>query len=510
MSFLGHPVDPRRPVAPASPSRPQAVSPFFATQENPSARPPLITFGTDTRNYLSPASRTTITVITRTLFENAGIAKLPWNIASLVGYLSPQANSGDEEWDAMAEKRFRETALSPRVYDAGGRFNFFTGQIFSTFRELTDGDFYSIFTKTTSGAARIAMREGHQVVNPSGARNEEWVDGIRVDDNTFPLAYNFRTRWNAPDRILSSSAVHQHINFVSPSSPRAPGALAHALNDFRDIIVTKSFQKQAIMMAAQMGLSRKQDPGNGKVPSAAGLAAALATDVYRPPSLVASGKAEPEKTIKVEDILGGGVFSQVPLDVLHDDRPHPNGEAFKESLMKEACIGLGVPPSIGYFLRDNSGPEINTDLEIFARYIINRHLFHNLPFCQRFWTYSIALDITNGILPFPKTGEFWNVRWLPQRSVTSNLSKMASTIERMIKSNLMSYEDHFAALGQYGPDQLRTIAREKAYLIKLEKEFELPAGTMLNGSLSTPALQAQTPAEPATDEEEDPPVPKKK
>lgn len=459
---------------------------YIATQESP-ARGRMVTLDLDTRRQLTPWARLTLILKSRTLVENYGPAKALRNLAALIGSLKPQANSGDPAWDALAEKRFNEIANSPLIFDAAGKRTFATWQTFTTFRRFTDGDIFSILTETTTGAARIAGREAHQC----HGGDDKFNDGIRTDANGFPLAYNFRTFDGGKDYILQPPAIHHHAEWSTLGGTRGTPVLAHAINDMHDALEIKGFVKRAIKTAALMGLTRRADTSTGGMPPGVyGAAAPIQSDNFAPPG-AGSGTITTPQRVTFEDVFDSGILSSVPLDVVHDDRPHPNAEEFQKRLLRECAIGLGVPPALLFFMDEPGGAEIRTHLEIFARFIVDQHANHLLPFCQRFWTYAIAKEMKNGTLPAPSKGDWWRVRWCPPKNITADLGKMGNLLIALRKACLTTYAAHYEALGLNYEDELEQCAREARLMLDLEAKYQLPPGT-LAASLIAPGTATPT------------------
>jgi len=482
---------------PASSLSPRAASPFIATQQSP-GRGVLWTFSEDTRRQLDPWSRMEMTLKSRTMFENSGCVKALLHLARLVGWLKPQACSGDDAWDALAEPVFEGIANSPRIFDAGGRWTFATIQTFSTFRRFLDGDCFAILTETTEGRARVAFRESHCVANPPDA-DSAWSDGVRTDANGFPLAYAFRQQSNrAKSTTLPFQSVHHFLTVTTESGTRGVPAIAHFLNDAQDLMEIKGFLKTAIKVASTMGLTAKS-AAHDSSPMAQGISAGLEMDPYSPPDDPGTGEAREEQKVSVEHVLGGGVISQKPLEVLHDARPHPNFMAFRESILREGSIGLGVPPAIMYFLDDPGGAVARIQLDMFAKFLLDQYANYLIPFCQRFWTYAISKEMKAGRLPYPSKGDFWKVRWTFPRSLTADMGKMGRLAIELRKSLMTSYSRHYEELGLHWEDEIRQCAKELRYLKDLEAEYDLAPGELTNALL--PAnVQTMTDAEAAAPE----------
>lgn len=484
------------PRARAASSWPGA-NPWWATHSSP-GRGRLITVPQDTRKQLQPYARIELTLKSRTFVEQYGPAKALNNLAALIGSLKPQANSGDPAWDVLAEAAFNRIANSAIIFDASGKRTFSTWQTFTTFRRFTDGDIFSVLTSTTSGAARIAGRESHQVF---GGEGKDWIDGVRTDSNGFPLAYNFKNLDDTgKNYVLQGRDVHHHAAWTTLGGTRGTPALAHCLNDFHDMVEIKQFVKRAIKTAALMGLSRKIDKSsvNGQPPGNYGAGASLDNDVYEMVGSSTTGEVV-EKPVTVEDVLDAGIMSSVPVEAVHDERPHPNAEEFKKSLLREASVGLGVPPAILFFMDDPGGAWIRTQLDIFARFIFDQHANYLLPFCQRFWTYAIAREMLAGRLPYPSKGEFWRVRWTPPRSITADMGNMGKLLIDLRKACLTTFANHYEQLGLDYESELEQCAKEAQLLIKLEKDYKLPDGMLTNALLPVNFAQPDKSQDKATD-----------
>lgn len=443
---------------------------FIATQESP-ARGRMVLFGEDTKKQLSPLARTVLILKSRTLVENFGPAKAIWNLAELIGSLKPQARSGDPKWDALAEARFDQIANSPLAFDRAGRRTFYTYQTFATFRRYVDGDFFSFLTETTTGGAAVAGRESHLC---RGGEGDGWYDGVLTDANGFALRYNFRSMEGGKDYVVDRAKIHHHATFGTGDATRGTPALAHAINNFHDILETTGFVKRAIKTAALMGITRRQDASsNGTPPSLYGMGASTSTDVFSAPGCTTST----EKSVTIEDVFDAGLLSSVPLDTLHDDRPHPNSEEFQKRLLREAALGLGVPPQILFFMDSPGGAEIRTHLDIFDRFIKAQHQNYLIPFCQRFWTYCIAKEIKSGRLPEPD-GEFWKVRWSPPKSITADIGKMGALTIQLRKAGLMTDADHYEAMGKDYESELEQVAKEQRLRADLADKYKIDPATM--------------------------------
>lgn len=478
-----------------------ALSPWFGVNESPT-RQRLWTFAEDTSRMVTAGDRMTLTLLARTLTENTGIGKASvWGLARLIGALRPVPQSGDAKWDALAKANFNASAYSPRIFDAGGRWTFDTFQIYSTAARRRDGDIFAILTETAEGRARISVRESHCVASPPGAKTEEWNDGVRVDKNTFPLAYAFRGKRREDYRILPYQSVHHFAEWINEGSARGVTAFTHALNHLRDRTETFGFFKSAIKIAAMMGLSPKN--AGGPLSMGGGIGSGLDEDPFAAPADPSTGEAREERKVSVETMLGGGIVAPEPYETLVDSRPHPNVIAFNDELLKEIAIGFGVSPEVLFYLRGASGPEARIDLDSFAKFVFNEYAFHLIPFCQRFYTYHIAKEIKAGRLPVPD-GEFWKVAWAPPRSLSADLSKMGKLSIDLVQRRMMSFRGWFEQFGLYWKDEFKNMAEEIAELDALESEFGFRPGRLsdalrISGQAPSPEEIAAAAAAPSAE-----------
>ena len=487
---------------------PRSFSPWWGTQRS-TTRKPLFTFQADPAYQLTPSARTDLDVHAQTLAANTGLAAALKPLARIVGSLRPQARTGDPAYNALLEAAFQRVAGSPLIFDAAGVHDFYQYQTDITETRLIRGELFSVFTETTEGAARIASRGAHTV----GGRTEDpgtstgledpWYDGIRSDSNGFPLAYHFPGTRGKPGIVLDSRQVYHHANRHALGARRGVTALAPAINNIRDIVEITGNLKTAIKAASAVGITRRQDTPHGLPPSALGLAGPISADPFAAPdSLAASTTDLPAAPpLAFEDFVSSGIFSQVPLDVLHDDRPHPNIMAFKADLMRDIAAGIGVPHQLLFFMDDPGGAWSRILLEALVKFIVDQYNNHLRPFCQRFWVYAIAKEIKAGRLPPPPRGmtpqQMWNVRWCPPRNITADIARIGRLSIELKAAFMTTFASYYEELGMDWEEELTQCAQEIAYCRNLEATTPgLQPGDLTgwlpakNGTAPTPTAEA--------------------
>jgi len=465
-------------------------SSYFGAQPS-DARGRLILPSVRTEDQLLGPERTILALKSRLLAENYGPGAALWNLACLIGSLKPQAASRDAAWNDLAEAYFNRVTNSPLTFDAGGRLTLNTYQVMTTYRRMVDGDMATVLTRSQSGHARVMGYEGLCMEAGPKQPAPEWIDGVRCDPRTrFPLEYSFAERGLKNEtiyRILPAATVIHHTTQRTFASRRGVPALAHALNDFHDIIETKSFQKQMIKVASLIGLTRRGDANAGGPAFNLGVGAPLQQAPWDPPAASTASTAEPEVKMKFEEAVEGGMISTAPFDVVHDDRPHPNGEEFKKSLLRECAIGLNFPPQLLFYLDDPGGAYARIILEMAARAIMDHHVNHLAPMVRRLWAYVIAMGIQLGEVPAPSAGDWTKIRLTPPRMPTADIGRTGKLMIELRRACLTSHSRLYEELGLDYEEEVRQCAKEFRMLMDLETEYGLPSGVLTQSLLSPQA-----------------------
>jgi len=467
-------------VAPATPAPPpRAIGAWWGTNRT-STRKPIFTFAADPAYQLTPYARIDLDVHAQTLAANTGLAAALKPLARIVGALRPQARTGDPAYNTLLEAAFQRVAGSPLIFDAAGTHDFYQYQVATIENRLIRGELFSVFTETTEGAARIASRGAHTVSGrpenaPSpNAPEDDWYDGIRSDANGFPLAYHFPGTRGKSGIVLDSRQVYHHANRHTLGARRGVTALAPAINHIRDIIEITGNLKTAIKAASAVAITRRQDTPHGMPPSALGLAGPITADPFSAPDSFAALTTDSPNppALNFEDFVSSGIFSQVPLDVLHDDRPHPNIMAFKADLMRDIAAGIGVPHQLLFFMDDPGGAWSRILLEALVKFIVDQYNNHLRPFCQRFWVYAISKEIKAGRLPPPPRGmspqQMWSVKWCPPRNITADIGRIGRLSIELRAALMTTLAAYYDEIGLDWEDEITQSAHEIAYCRNLE------------------------------------------
>jgi hypothetical protein len=193
----------------------------------------------DTRKEITSHTRIEICRRVRALCENVGLAgHIIECMADLIGYLTPMAATGDKEWNELATTNFREKQSVPEVFDASGKFSFWEYQLKLDESAFRDGDILPVLTETSSGTARIATYEAHQLGNPYGvpAGDHDWYDGVKCNRFHRHLRYSIIDPTDRTAiRTISSADCIYYGHFKKIGHVRPVSILRAAINHLVDI-----------------------------------------------------------------------------------------------------------------------------------------------------------------------------------------------------------------------------------------------------------------------------------
>lgn len=369
----------------------------------------------DPRLELDSFSRTEIIRRIHWLKANVGLVRgLIRNSADLIGWQTPQAKSGDEEWDDLAEERFRDCCYESAAFDVAGKFDYEDAQPMLMREALTNGDVLTVLTKWPDGAPRFAFYSSSQLASPKDA-GKAWRSGIKFASSGRHEAYGIRDSSTGNVAVFPASGVIYFGEFDAPGEDRPVPPLAHAVNHAQDITEVFGFTKQGIKAASLLGAVREQ------AVTATPRARQGLTGVSRTVTDAAGNR------FKTADVWSGG---QIPtldpgesLKLLHDQRPATEVMDFIRVLIRDISIGWGLPPEVVWEMLRMTGPGVRFVMDVADRWIKCRQKRHRI-WGRRVWRYVIACEIARGELPLPaadpKTGRqrWWPVTFVSQRNLT--------------------------------------------------------------------------------------------
>lgn len=401
----------------------------------------------DTRLELDAFSRDELVRRVRWLTKNVGFIKGIVNgLSDLVGYLMPQARTGDAEWNAAAEVNYHARAGAPLVFDSSGKFDVFDAQLLQTRTWLRDGELITALTETPTGGARVAFYESHRLANPEKA-GESWLDGVQANEMGRHVRYGITTRKGGVKQLDARDVIY-FGDWESCGHHRSVPPLAHAVNHAVDITEVWADTKHAIKTAGLFGAYiTNQDEKASR--ERAGLGH----------NLVAKKNTEGDVFNSAEVWAGGG-GGGVPelqrgkdLRILHDARPHPNIRDLIRDLIRDIALGVKCPPEIVWELSGLTGPGVRFLLERLERWIEGRQKPLR-AWAQRHWIYHVAKEMKAGRLRPCRDETWWKVAWIGQKSMTIDRSRDKDQLD-LYEGGMTTLSDYYAQRGKDWEDQIR-------------------------------------------------------
>jgi capsid protein len=372
---------------------------------------------TDTREELSGWERGELRRRIHWLKAHFGFARgLINNSADLIGWQSPQAQSGDPEWDEMAEDYFRDRCGHAGAFDVAGKFDYEDAQPMLMRAAFTDAHVFTVLTKWEDGSARFAFYEAFQLRNPEKA-GKEWRDGIKVSRTRRHLAYGFWDSIAEKVVVIPASSVIYFGEFDSPGQDAPVPPLAHAVNHSLDIMEIWGFQKKTVKISSLTGAVIERDLAAAPSVGRQGIPGARQT--------ITTATGQKFEQANVWD--GGQIASLAPGDkmrILADNRPAAEQRQLLLDLKRDVSYGFGLPLEVSDAISELTGPGIRFVMDAAGNWINCRRKAHKV-WMAAIWRYTIGCGIANGALPLPKgdKAKWWAVNFTGKRLLTIDRGK---------------------------------------------------------------------------------------
>jgi hypothetical protein len=441
----------------------------------------------DTRKEITPQTHTEILRRARALTENIGLAgHIIECMADLIGYLTPMAATGDTQWNELANENFREKQSIPEVFDASGKFSFWEYQLKLDESAFRDGDVLPVLTETSSGTARIATYEAHQIGNPYGIANgsDGWMLGVKTNRFHRHLRYSIIDPSDRTvQRTISASDCIYYGHFKKIGHIRPVSILRAAINHLIDIGEIVRDVKYGIKIRNQIPLTVESAVGtNFQTNSTNAIVSQVRSKSV--PTTDGDGNATTARMNYEEIMTGGNIPRLQPgqsLKALIDAAPHPNQLALLDWMVRDISWGCGLPPEIVWNMEKLRGANnrlLNSKLQRW----IGARLLHKRNFVRRFWVYHLAKEMKAGRLPECRDPEWWKVAMLPQENMTADKGREGKLNIDLVANRLMSLRTFFALDGKHWLDELRQIGTEETAL----REIGLVVGDVARANAKNP------------------------
>ena len=423
----------------------------------------------DTRRQMNTLTREEIAKRIQWLYNHFGFARRLVNgMARLLGFLTPQPNTSDDEWNEMAFDSFMAIAGSAEIYDVAGKFDFFESQVQDNISIFRDGDGLAVLTESQAGRARVAYYEAHQLRNPDTAI-EDWFDGCRLSDHGRHVGYCVVD--GEDTSILSEVDAKDAIyfaNFENRGQVRPTSILATAVLNMIDVVETRGFTKHALKAHSRIGTVIEQEMANVMMPMPGGMGGPILQFNQSQPD----GSVQP---VNMEMVYHGAQTPRLPpgarVKVIADDRPSPNKMEFEKAILQDCVWTADLSFQLLCDIGGITGPGIRYLNSELKRWILLKQ-YRQAKRCNRFYNYTVAKEIKAGRLREPKglrPGEYWwnKTQWigLPVMDIDTGHTSQATLIE--LQSGLTTWLNEWGNKGVFWKRGIRQAVWEIAYA-KLE------------------------------------------
>ena len=428
---------------------------------------------------LRPQARTAILTKARWVTRNMGIGKrFRDGIAGMVGFLTPQPNTSDHDWNKDARQLFDDTMGSKLIFDRAGRENFYDRQITLTKLLLQDGDAGLAFSYDDAGNPQTAIYQSPQIGRPYSDYNSKWWDGVLVGKNGRAEKYSLME--STLDKMALEIEAKDFLLFCNPEpgALRGVSAFAPFVDRMLDVREIDNDELRGIKASNLVGFYLK----NSQLQNAQ--SQAFMEKMMAANKFGSTPTAEDPKTHNIEDITrGGGTLAELGLgqdiDTVHDERRHPNRADLVEYFIRDMAWGVDFPTEVLYAPTKLTGPGTRFMMATAERSCNNyRRILKDL-YCSRIWGWFVSVMVKQGRLRACKDRRFWSCEWLAKESMTIDAGRDITSGLAEIKAGGNTWRSYYGEVNQDWRKQFEQLGEEYSYAAEIEKQRGLAPGTLL-------------------------------
>jgi hypothetical protein len=367
---------------------------------------------------------------------------------------------------------------------------------------LRDGDFLFVLVRDSNGDLKIQGIEADRLGDPFKVYTSlELIGGIHIDRNTgAPTAYDIYNRsigdfYSYQITIPSSQAFHL-FDPLRIDQYRGVSAFHTAINDATDIHELTSFEKMAAKVASSQSGIVKRNNNN---------AADLST--------LSTDEDISGNQIKLETIESGKISYLEPgEDIIFPNGPsRPSGAfiEFHKVLMRNICLGLGIPYSFAVDPSAMSGPTARLEMQQAGRTFKRYQNLLNDKVLRPIKNIVIADAVARGLIQTSEGGKTTRGIFNFGANVSIDLGRESASAIAEFKSGLRTGSDIYAERGADWEASMRQRAIEAKAIQDLAKEYGVPPETISDvvppekPAPAAPAPKPQPAPKPDEDEQDD-------
>jgi lambda family phage portal protein len=350
---------------------------------------------------------------------------------------------------------------------------------------LRDGDFLFALVRSQDGNLKLQGIEADRIGDPNRTYTSlNLIGGIHIDQETgAPTGYDIylRTYGNAyifQTTIPATQAFHLY-DPLRIDQYRGISAFHTAINDCVDLYEIIASEKMAAKLASSQAGIVKRNNNN-------------ASDL----STLTDDLNADNQGIKLETIEPGKIsYLEVNEDIVFPDGPNRPSGAFAEFhriLLRNICMGVGIPYSFAVDPSSMSGPTARLEMQqagrTFRRYqkLLEDRVLSPLK------NIVIADAVSRGLIKNNLGGRSTKGIFNFGANVSIDLGRESASAIAEFQSGLRTAADIYAERGQDAESALRARALESKMIQDLAKEYGVPTISISNGMTGDLATQSLT------------------
>jgi lambda family phage portal protein len=354
---------------------------------------------------------------------------------------------------------------------------------------LRDGDFLIVLVRDRDGNLKIQGIEADRVGDPFRTYTSlDLIGGIHIDRNTgAPTAYDIFNRsigdfYTYQATIPSSQAFHL-FDPLRIDQYRGVSAFHTAINDCTDIYDIINFEKMSAKLASSQSGIVKRNNNN-------------ASDL----SSLTNDEDVNGNTIKLEAIQSGKISYLEPgEDIVFPDGPSRPSGAFAEFhkiLLRNICLGLGIPYSFAVDPSAMSGPTARLEMQQAGRTFRRYQKLLDDKVLRPIKNIVIADAVSRGLIENNVGSRTTKGIFNFGANVSIDLGRESASAISEFKTGLRTAADIYAERGQDFESAMRQRAIEAKLIKDLAEKYGVAPETISDIVTPTPP-QPQQPTAPA-------------
>jgi lambda family phage portal protein len=362
---------------------------------------------------------------------------------------------------------------------------------------LRDGDFLIVLVRDKDGNLKIQGIEADRLGDPFRTYTSlDLIGGIHIDRNTgAPTAYDIFNRsigdfYTYQATIPSSQAFHL-FDPLRIDQYRGVSAFHTAINDCTDIYDIINFEKMASKNASSQSGIVKRNNNN-------------ASDL----SSLTNDEDVNGNTIKLEAIQSGKISYLEPgEDIVFPDGPSRPSGAFAEFhkiLLRNICLGLGIPYSFAVDPSAMSGPTARLEMQQAGRTFRRYQKLLDDKVLRPIKNIVIADAVSRGLIENNVGTRTTKGIFNFGANVSIDLGRESASAISEFKTGLRTAADIYAERGQDFESAMRQRAIEAKLVKDLANEYDVTPDTISDISLEGMKQANQAQAKPTEQGEEAP------